>query len=258
MKKVLLLTSTIATLTISTMADNIGGEVAIGLWSHNLSGWIQYPTNSLDVNKIDLDSDLNLNTKSDIYIRAKVEHPIPLIPNIKVAYTQINSNGNSIAKKDFIFGSKTFPINSNITTDTQLNSLDVTLYYEIIDIGFDADVGVAFRYIDGYTDLYATGSNLSSPIHQRSSVSTIAPMLYGNIRVPLAFLDNFSIGVEGNFIAYGSNTVYDLQADVRYEFFMGFGVEAGYRMQKYKLDDIDDTNSDIDIKGFFIGAIWDF
>jgi len=258
MKKVSLLTSTIVALTTSAMADNIGGEVAIGLWNHNPSGWIQYPANSTNANKIDLDSDLNLDTKSEVYIRAKIEHPIPLIPNIRVAYTQVNSSGDAVSTKNFEFGNETFTVDSTITTDAQLDSLDATLYYEIIDIGFDADLGITFRYIDGITDLYATGGGLVSPVHQRSNISAIVPMIYGNVRIPLPFLDNFSVGAEGNFITYDGNTVYDLQADVRYEFFMGLGVEAGIRVQKYKLDDIDDTSSDIDIKGFFIGAVWDF
>jgi len=83
-------------------------------------------------------------------------------------------------------------------------------------------------------------------------------MIYANVRVPVPFLENLSIGAEGNYITYDGSTVYDLQADVRYEIFMGLGIEAGYRAQKYKLDDIDDTSSDIDIEGFFIGAVWDF
>ena len=258
MKKVSLITSTVIALTTSAMADNIGGEVAIGLWNHDPSGWIQYPANSTDANKVDLDKDLNLNTKSEVYIRAKIEHPIPLIPNIRFAYTQVHSNGAAVSSRNFKFGNKTFPLSAAITSNTQLDSFDATLYYEIIDTGIDTDLGVTFRYIDGYTDLYATGGGLVSPLHQRNNISAIIPMIYGNVRVPLPFLDNLSIGTEGNFITYDGNTVYDLQADVRYEFFMGLGVEAGIRVQKYKLDDIDDTSSDIDIEGFFIGAVWDF
>jgi len=258
MKKISLITSVIITLTTSAIADNIGGEIAIGGWNHNPSGWIQYPTNSTEENKINLDKDLNLNTKSEIYIRAKIEHPIPLIPNIRLAYTQVHSNGDAVSSRNFKFGNKTFPLSAAITSDTQLDSFDATLYYEIIDTGIDTDLGVTFRYIDGYTDLYATGGTLVSPLHQRNDLSTIIPMIYANVRVPVPFLENLSIGAEGNYITYDGSTIYDLQADIRYEIFMGLGMEAGYRAQKYKLDDIDDTSSDIDIEGFFIGAVWDF
>ncbi|SFO96325.1 TIGR04219 family outer membrane beta-barrel protein [Hydrogenimonas thermophila] len=255
MKKVSLITSAVIALTTSAMADNIGGEVAIGLWNHDPSGWIQNPANTSDTNKVDLDKDLNLNTKSEVYIRAKIEHPIPLFPNIRVAYTQVNSNGNTAdLTKTFNFGNKTFTVGSTIKTDIQLNSFDTSLYYEIIDIGFDADLGITFRYIDGYTEIYAINNNLN----QRIDTQVLFPMIYANVRVPLPFLDNLSIGAEGNYITYDGSIIYDLQADVRYEFFMGLGVEAGYRAQKYKFDDIDNTSSDIDIEGFFIGAVWDF
>jgi outer membrane protein len=247
MKKVSLITSAIVALTTSVMADTIGGEVAIGIWNHDPSGWIQY-----NGDKIDLKDDLNLDSKSEVYFRAKVEHPIPIIPNIRVAYTQVNSSGNANLTKSIQFGNNTFTANSTTTTDIQLNSLDATLYYEIIDIGFDADLGITFRYIDGYTEINTAVTN------SRVDIKAPFPMLYANVRVPLPFLGDLSVGAEGNFITYDGNTVYDLQADVRYEFFMGLGVEAGYRAQKYKFDNIDDTNSDIDIEGFFIGAVWDF
>jgi len=151
-----------------------------------------------------------------------------------------------------------FPSDVATTTDAQLDSYDATFYYELIDIGFDFDLGLTVRYVDGFTDLSATGGGLTSPLHQRNDISTVIPMLYTNIRIPVPFIDDFSIGLEGNYVTYDGSTVYDLQADLRYTIFMGLGIEAGYRAQKYKLNDIDNTSSDIDIQGLFIGAVWDF
>ena len=258
MKKVSLITSAVVALATTAMADTIGGEIAIGGWHHDPSGWVQYPANTTDANKIDLDDDLKLDTKSEIYVRAKLEHPIPVLPNIKLAYTQVRSHGDTVSTRGFKFGDIDFPANAAITTDAQLDSYDATFYYELIDIGFDFDLGLTVRYVDGFTDLSATGGVLTSPLHQRNDISTFIPMLYTNIRVPVPFIDDFSIGLEGNYVTYDGSTVYDLQADLRYTVFMGLGIEAGYRAQKYKLNDVDNTSSDIDIQGLFIGAVWDF
>jgi outer membrane protein len=257
MKKISLITSAMIALATAAAADVIGGEVAIGGWNHDPSGWIQYPSNSTGANKIDLDDDLNLDTKGEIYLRAKIEHPIPVLPNIKLAYTQVTSSGESQSTQDFKFGNISIPVGAATTTDAQLDSYDATFYYEIVDIGMDLDLGITARYIDGYTDITV---NPGTPLkqHDKSDFSMALPMLYANVRVPIPFLGGLSVGAEGNYVTYDGSTVYDLQADVRYTLMMGLGIEAGYRAQKYKLDDVDDTSSDIDIQGFFIGAVWDF
>ncbi|BDY13094.1 TIGR04219 family outer membrane beta-barrel protein [Hydrogenimonas cancrithermarum] len=258
MKRISLIASAVIAFTATTAtADTIGGEIAVGGWNHEPSGWIQYPSNPTDANKIDLNKDLNLDTKSEIYIRAKIEHPIPILPNIKLAYTQATSSGEGESTNDYQFGDITIPAGSKTSTDAQLNSYDATFYYEIIDIGMDLDLGITARYIDGYTDI-TVNPGTPGEQHDKSDLSFVLPLIYANVRVPIPFFEGLSVGAEGNYITYDGSTVYDLQADLRYTFTMGLGVEAGYRAQKYKLDDVEDTSSDVDIEGFFVGAVWDF
>ncbi len=232
-------------------ADTIGGEVAAGGWNHDPSGWVQYPTGS---DKIDLDSDLNLDTRTELYLKAKIEHPLPLLPNIRLAFTQNQSSGDGTITKSFNFGVITITGGDRVHTETKLDSYDATFYYEIVDIGLDFDLGLTARYIDGYVDI----KSLTTGIRDKTEFTGLFPMLYANARVPVPVLGGLSIGAEGSYITYDGSTLYDLQADVRYEFTMGLGVEAGYRAQKIKLDDVENTSTDVDIEGFFIGAVWDF
>ncbi len=232
-------------------ADTIGGEVAVGGWNHDPSGWVQYPTGS---DKIDLDSDLNLDTRTELYLRAKIEHPLPLLPNIRLGFTQNRSSGDGTITKSFSFGGITVTGGEKVHTETQLDTYDATFYYEIVDVGMDLDLGITARYLDGYVDI----KSLTTGRQDSTDVSAVFPMVYANARVPMPFLSELSVGAEGSYITYDGSTLYDLQADVRYEFAMGLGVEAGYRAQKIKLDDVENTSSDVDIKGFFIGAVWDF
>ncbi|WP_456453214.1 TIGR04219 family outer membrane beta-barrel protein [Hydrogenimonas sp.] len=240
---------------VSLSADTIGGEVAVGGWYHDPGGWIKYP-NDLpdDQSKLDADDDLNLDSQADVYLRAKLEHPIPIVPNVRVAYNRTESSGDGQISRDFTFGDITFNANEPIYTETQLDNYDGTLYYELLDTGADIDLGITVRYIDGYVKV----QDKRTGIGDTSDVEFVAPMLYGNVRVPVPFLEGLSVGAEGNWITYDGSTLYDVQADARYIFSMGLGFEIGYRYQKIELDDVDNTDADIDIQGVYGGVVWDF
>ena len=238
----------------SATADTIGGEIAVGGWNHAPSGWVQYPSSPTDENKVYLDDDLNLDTQTGLYIRAKLEHPIPVLPNIRLAYTSLKSEGDGTVERTFTFGDVTVNANEKTHSDVDLDSYDATLYWEVVDTGMDLDIGLTARYIDGNIKV----KRLSTDESDSTDISTVLPLLYANIRVPVPFMGGLSIGAEGNYITYDGSTIYDLQADLRYTFTMGLGLEAGYRAQKYKLDDIDDTSTDADFRGVFAGAVWDF
>ncbi|WP_457596104.1 TIGR04219 family outer membrane beta-barrel protein [Hydrogenimonas sp.] len=240
---------------VSAQADALGGEIAIGGWNHDPSGWIKYPNYLGDENKLDADSDLNLDTETDLYLRAKLEHPIPIVPNVRVSYVRTASSGDGTISKNFTFGDITFGANEKVHTEAQLDQYDGTLYYEVVDMEkVDLDVGLTVRYIDGYVEVTSRTTGLSD----RADISQAVPMLYANARLPIPLLEGLSVGAEGNWISYDGSTLYDIQGDLRYTFLGGLGAEAGYRWQKIKLDDVDDTDADIDLKGFYMGLVWDF
>ncbi|WP_457593850.1 TIGR04219 family outer membrane beta-barrel protein [Hydrogenimonas sp.] len=235
---------------VTASADTIGGEISAGGWNHDPSGWVEYPTGS---DKVDLDKDLNLDTRTELFLRAKIEHPVPLLPNIRLGFTKNRSSGDGTISRTFNFGGASFAASEKVHTETKLDTYDATFYYEIVDTGIDLDLGLTARYIDGFVDL----KSLTTGRAEKTEFTGVFPMLYANARVPLP-LTGLSIGAEGSYVTYDGSTLYDLQADVRYTFAMGLGIEAGYRAQKIKLDDVENTSTDIDIEGLFIGAVWDF
>jgi outer membrane protein len=256
MKRSVITAAAIATLGwTAAQADTLGGEIAIGGWNHDPSGWILYPNDDPTATRVDADDDLHLDTQSDLYLRAKFEHPLPFIPNLKLAYVHTATEGDGTVTKGFTFGDITVGINENIHSETELDNYDATIYYEIIDGDeFNLDLGLTVRYMDGYVYVKSKTTGLDDT----ADIDFVVPMLYGNVRAPIPFLEGLSAGAEGNWIGYDGSTLFDFQADLRYTFAMGLGVEAGYRWQKIKLDDVDDTDADIDIDGFFVGLVWDF
>ncbi len=237
------------------VAADLGGEIAVGAWNHDPSGWIKYPNNLPDfISKIDLDDDLNLDTETDLYLRAKLEHPIPILPNVRLGYTKTNTSGNGRIEKGFVFGDIHLGAGTDVYSEAELKNLDGTFYYQLVDTGVDLDLGLTVRYLDGYVMI----SDKTTGIKDTSDVDFVVPMLYANFRWPLPFLEGLSIGAEGNWVSYDGSALVDMQTDARYTLPMGLGFEVGYRYQKVKLDDVDDTDADIDISGIYGGIVWDF
>ena len=248
MKKNLLLVGMISTF---GMADIIGGEVNLGYYNHSPSGTVQYQGDVVDIEK-----DLKWESEGDIFIKAYIEHPLPIIPNIKVGYSTFGHSGSGSVEKRFEFGSSSFDLNTNIDTKFDLKMYDLTLYYELLDNWINADVGVNIKYIDG--EIAVKGKDLSGALlNESTSFQVPIPMLYAKVRLDIPTTD-LSFQAEGNYIGYDGNTFYDAEIGARYTFALGLGFEAGYKTMKLKLDDIDDLSMDSDFSGAYGKLVWDF
>ncbi len=237
-------------------AKDLGGEIAVGGWHHDPGGWVEYPNDEPGDNKVDVDDDLHLDNQTDLYLRGKLEHSIPLLPNIRVAYVRTETEGDGTVSKTFHFGDITISANEKVHSEAKLDNFDGTLYYEIVDMeSADLDLGLTARYMDGYVKV---ASKTNSDINDQADINFVVPLVYGNLRFAIPFLEGFSVGAEGNWITYDGSVLYDVQADARYIFAIGLGLEVGYRYQKVKLDDVDDIDADIDIQGVYGGVVWDF
>jgi len=240
MKKILL-ASLVAT--SFGMADFIGGEVDLGYYSHSPSGTAQYKGDVVDVEK-----DLHWENEQDMFVRAYFEHPIPIVPNIRLGYSKFSHEGNGQAS--FIWNNFQMT-DPNVYSKIDLNIYDITLYYEFLDNWISADAGLNIKYLDGTVDVKSTTDSSSNDIQ------VPIPMLYlkGKVDVPTTDL---SFQLEGDYISYGGNMLYDFELGARYTFVAGLGIEAGYKAMKIKIDDIDDFSMDTDFNGVYGKVVWDF
>jgi outer membrane protein len=244
MKKIFL-ASILASTTI--MADVIGGEVNLGYYNHTLSGTAQ---NGEDI--VDVEDDLKLESEDDIMLRAYIEHPIPALPNIRLGYRTFNHEGSGAVSKRFTWGDLTiFEVGDNIDTNLDLDIYDATLYYEILDNWLNLDLGLNVKYLNGSIDVSSTRSRVDTDI------DLPIPMLYGKARFDVPTTD-LSFQVEGDFITYDDNTLYDLEAGIRYTLKFGVGFEVGYKTFKIKIDDLEDISMDADFNGVYSKLVWDF
>ena len=100
-------------------ADFIGLKGDISYW--NVDGKANIDEKNL--------ADQDIDRDGTVQISAAFEHPIPLIPNIKAKYTQLNFDTEADQ-----YGLA--------NTELKLDHTDLILYYEILDNVVDADYKV--------------------------------------------------------------------------------------------------------------------
>lgn len=219
-------------------ADFIGIHVGGGVWNSGFSGDI--------IDDVSLDDDLNIQGDIGNYFYVAFEHPVPLIPNIKIARTTLDDSGTGILSSDFEFNGTNYVVSETVMTEVDLSHTDFTLYYEVIDTGMDLDLGLTARYFNGDVGLNGT----------RQDIDIVLPMLYARAKIGLPFTGTY-LGGEGNIVAYSGNRLADLAVHVGWEtenfIFPEFGVQLGYR--RFTLDvseDDADVAVDATVDGVFV------
>ncbi len=254
MKKIV--TSFIAATMLTTVAnaDFLRVEMGAGGWSQTPSGYITRTDNdgALSLNGTYTS---NENKSTQMYIWALIKHPVPIIPNLRLEYVNLDDDG-------IITGSVNGITVSGLGAKATIkaNQYDVVPYYNIIDNTFwiTLDLGLDIRYIQSDTnvvDNLGAGATLYN-----GSDSAVIPLLYarGRVQIPAT-----GLGLESDikYITDGDSTVYDFRAKIDYTFdffpVVQPGVEVGYRAQKY--DIVDGNNkAKLDYKGVYAGVMLRF
>lgn len=219
-------------------ADVIGVGAQVSYWDSEASG--QAASGS---DEVDVENDLNLESASNTNATLYFEHPIPLLPNVRLNLTTIEEDGRGRLSVDYgpITGSTV------VDSDLDLQQIDLTLYYEVLDNWVNLDLGITARDLSGDLTIRETfGTQVSE-----TEVDAIIPMGYAAARVDLP-LTGLSLGGEINAIGYGGDSVYDFNAYGQYEFSV-LQMQLGYRQMAIDYEDGDDT-LDVEVSGPFISA----
>jgi len=256
-----------ALLTASTLyADTIiGGEISLGMYSHSPSGSASYTLPfELSNPAVDIEDDLGWDTEQDIIFKAYFEHPVPLFPNVKVAYSGLSHSGQGTVE-GFSWGN-IIDLNGEIDTSLDTQMYDLTLYYELLDNVVEVDAGLTLRYLDGDIavrtlanfDLPLLPSLSAELINESTNFDLWIPMLYGKARFNIPSTD-ISLQLEANAISYEETTFYDYELSVRYTLAMGLGLEGGYKSIHLDSEDLyDGLVVDMDSAGPYAAIVWNF
>lgn len=224
-------------------ADVIGGKIGVNVWAHEFEG---NGRNGGD--DIEFDTTFDIDDETDFQIYAALEHPIPLIPNILIQHTQLETNGNGDIGTELFDG---VVLTGEVEMDLDLTHTDVTAYYEILDNWINLDLGVTVRFLDASVQLFDE-SGQSGEIKTDDAI----PMGYVALRLDLPFT-GWYVQADGNYVSWDGDDYSDLRAALGWDIALGLGLELGYRTM-----DIDYSGGSDQLKaetsGVYGGIFWDF
>ena len=241
-----------AALSMAFLAPAAHADTLLGLYV-GVDGW--QSDNSGSFSDSGNMQDFNFEDETFISYYAALEHPIPLVPNIKLKYTELELNGSTLLNETFEFGGTSFTTNTTATTISDLSHVDYILYYEIFDNDLlSIDLGVNAKQFDG--DIVVTGTANGKATTETVDFSGFVPLVYGRAEVGLP-LTGLSIFFEGSLLAIDDSKVQDYQAGIAWALLDNLAVDldikAGYRQMTLELDDIDNLYTNIDASGPFAG-----
>lgn len=221
-----------------SQADVLGAGFGTGIWTSGPVGTVTTGNNEFDVEK-----DTGLDANNNNYVWAYFNHPVPLIPNIRLESTQVSNTGNG--SQSVTFQGQAFTADNQ--TDLNLNQVDVLLYWGIplpivdINYGFGAKQFTGDLTITDGTNSETTDLDGTIPVGYLAAQANIPAL-------PLSF--SADIKTLGSLY---SDTTLKARYDIT-NFGLKLGIEAGYRAQSLKTDDIGDIDVDMKIDGYFAGV----
>jgi outer membrane protein len=232
-------------------------EASIGAVQQKPSGYVSYRAASV-ADRIDVKNDVRLGDETKQWAKFKLEHPIPLIPNIKLAYMPMKFDGSRVLTRDINWGGRTYQANADLNLSVKLDRVDTTLYYNFpfiktVTAGkLDVEFGLNVRTI--MFDAKLSGRERVTGQSISESKAITLPIPIGHLAAEIRPISLMSLVGELNYIGYKNNAYYDYVAGLRLNSPMRTPlkpfVEVGYRHEKLKIDE-QDVKADLNIKGLY-------
>lgn len=220
-----ILTSLLLGFGLSTFshADVIGVKADLSYW--NFDGYSQ-----------DNNFKHELDRQGTAQLSVAVEHPVPLLPNAKIRYVNLDSNSEQSS-----------PANA---ADIKLNNIDYILYYELLDTVVHADIGAGLSNLDG------TVRNLNAGALNQYDLDEYSPLLYATVGVKLPFT-GMSAKAEAIYTHGSDSKKTDVQAELQYDFIdnllVDIGAKVGYRMMQVDFEQNQRPDLQLEFRGPYIG-----
>ena len=243
-----------AALSMACLAPVAQADTVLGLYV-GVDGWKADNDGSFSDNNNALQN-FNFEDETFVSYYAALEHPVPLVPNLKLKYTELELNGATQLEDTFSFNGSDYIVGTDVNSVTDLSHIDYILYYEIFDNDLiSIDLGINAKQFDGQITVSYDSDEVFTQT-ETVDFSGFVPLAYGRFEAGLPF-SGLSVFAEGSFLAIDDSKVRDYQMGIAWELIdnlaVDVAVKAGYRSMVLELDDVDDINTDIDASGPFAG-----
>lgn len=269
-KKLLLSAVLVSTFVTASQAGAIVDvEIGGGMWSTSEPTGTIEATGPIGTTKFDLVDQAALGSTDDnSYIWVVFDHPVPIIPNLRIEQTVLKSTGTK-AITGGIPG--LFTTSADVDSTLDLSHTDFILYWGVpfgtwLPFIDELDFGIGAKAFNG--SLLMEESLAGTALVDQSFAGAMLPYGYGKLRVepPLMLGLGFEAEVKYLSIDLGSVTSDFTEAIVKADW--GFtapipvvdikaGLEVGYRQMIINID-APDLNTDVDFSGVFFGLYGKF
>ena len=219
-------------------------ELEAAIWETDADGYISAP--DLGGYTIEMDES-TLNNERNLFLSARLEHPIPYLPNLQLAQSRVQHEGMGTLLY--------FALRIPFSGDIDLTQNDITLFYPVPAGPVSLDAGISLRISEGHL-----GVDFSK---QASPLDSELVMFY--LKAEGNLLPELRYGAE-TYAGYASDKEgADINAYLSYETPVGVGITTGYRWQEIHLDTEAkagaikvDAEMDLTIEGPYLSLFYHF
>ena len=202
-------------ITTQSQANPITLDFGTDLWINNGSGSLAVNGSRLTVDDTDI--------SSNIWVR--IEHPIPLLPNLRLSQSDMD---HAVAE-----------ITTANTTNMDTSYGDALAYYQILDNDIELDIGVGVKRFFGKIETTASGPTPDSGFYDVDNTLAIA-YARGAMTIPLTVVQ-VSVALQQG--KSGDDAISDANLMFRYISEYNVGVGIGYRYMSTELEVANAGNS---------------
>lgn len=234
-----LLASQIVLAPLASADTVVGGTLEVAYWLSAVDGEATATGTTVDMEK-----DLGFDDEKFTFFAASFEHAVPVLPNFRFEMVDLDqsANGTLATSFDGVAGA--------VETTLDLSHMDLILYYEVLDSQVSIDLGIAAKKFDGKLEIEGTGTTSLTDIDE------VLPLLFADAEVELPLTD-LTLGASVSGASYSGNSLYDARVRLRQGISVAF-VELGWRTLAAEIEDLDDTDVDIDQSGAYLSVGLDF
>ncbi|MCP4874616.1 MAG: TIGR04219 family outer membrane beta-barrel protein [Gammaproteobacteria bacterium] len=226
--------------------------IGLNIGQSQLNPPLWRPLYQSDLESIDLVDDLDVENPEQSSMVLILEHPISALPNFRYEGYELDSSLSSSVNSNNSVNGETHG-SAETATSFELSQDDFVLYYQLRNSRMNLDLGVDLKRFDGEISLGDSSS--------RVSVDETIPLLYLSARVDLPY-DGFYVGahINSNFIDLGlsKSSAQDSAIMLGYESGNGLGVEGGIKYFSLDLDDIDQTDTELEYDSIYLNGYYNF
>lgn len=262
-------TPTTAQITHSPKANpHVGSYLGVQVWQSNANGIF---------GEADTLIDANFSKEQQVNYFLAVQHPYPLLPNVRIASTNLETAGQTTLTQAFSFANKTFAVGDTVVARFQVSYIDYTFYYELFDDEtVSVEAGLTARDFNGEVSVGQASDNSDNtcndpnpspdrPCNDETSLASgkintnkIKPMLYLASQINVLHTD-ISLFANADILVMADDTLSDYQVGARYPLLKSsvgdLHLNLGYRTVNMEFDDFNKLATDVSFKGVFVGVV---